>query len=103
MLSDKLDGLQQKNKELEQPNLSDTDSSEHNRATDARKQGKLRKNKRKKTSQSQQKSLDKMEELKEKLQQAQNQPGESGPPEDMDALRQILENLIDLSLDEEKL
>ena len=60
-------------------------------------------NKRKKTSQSQQKTLDDMEQLMQKLQQAQKQSGENGPPEDMEALRQILENLIDLSLDEEAL
>ena len=104
-LSDKLDGLQQKNEELEKrANLSDTDSLQSTIEQQMQESKEnSEKNKRKKTSQSQQKALDKMEELKKKLQQAQNQPGESGPPEDMDALRQILENLIDLSLDEEKL
>ena len=104
-LSDKLDGLQQKNEELEKrANLSDTDSLQttiEQQMQESKENSE--KNKRKKTSQSQQKTLDKMEALKEKLEQAQKKSGESGPPEDMEALRQILENLIDLSLDEEKL
>ena len=103
--SDKLDGLQQKNEELEKrANLSDTDSLQttiEQQMQESKENSE--KNKRKKTSQSQQKTLDKMEALKEKLEQAQKKSGESGPPEDMEALRQILENLIDLSLDEEKL
>ena len=104
-LSEKLDGLQQKNEELEKrANLSDTDSLQ-NSIEQQMQQSKenSEKNKKKKTSQSQQKVLDEMETLKRMLQQAQNQSGESAPPEDMYVLRQILENLIDLSLDEEKL
>ena len=104
-LSEKLDRLQQKNEELEKrANLSDTDSLQikiEQQMQESKENSE--KNKRKKTSQSQQKTLDQMEKLNEKLQQAQKQPGESGPSEDMDALRQILENLIDLSLEEEKL
>ena len=44
-----------------------------------------------------------MQELQAKLEKAQSQEKESGPAEDMNALRQILENLIDLSLSEEDL
>ena len=104
-LSEKLDGLQQKNEELEKKaNLSDTDSLQIaiEQQMEQSKEN-SEKNKKKKTSQSQQKALDEMDALKEKLQQAQKQSGESGPSEDMAVLRQILENLVDLSLDEEKL
>ena len=104
-LSEKLDGLQQKNEALEKKaNLSDTDSLQ-TAIEQQMQQSKenSEKNKRKKTSDSQQKALDEMDSLKVKLQQAQNQTGERGPSEDMAVLRQILENLVDLSLDEEKL
>ena len=103
-LSEKLDGLRQKNEELEKKaNLSNTDTLQiaiEHQMQESKENSE--KNKKKKTSQSQQKALDEMETLKEKLQQAQKQQ-EFGPSEDMDVLRQILENLIDLSLEEEKL
>lgn len=104
-LSEKLDGLQQKNDELEKStNLTKTDSLQiviEQQMQESKENSE--KNKKKKTSQSQQKALDEMKVLKEKLQQAKKQQGESGPSEDMDVLRQILENLIDLSFDEENL
>jgi len=104
-LSEKLDRLQQKKDELEKKtNLTETNLLQ-NAIEQQMQESKenSEKNKKKKTSQSQQKTLDEMEVLKEKLQQAQKQQGESGPSEDMAVLRQILENLIDLSFDEEKL
>ena len=58
---------------------------------------------REKSLKDQQEALDKMQELQAKLEKAQSQEKESGPAEDMNALRQILENLIDLSLSEEDL
>ena len=104
-LSEKLDRLQQKNDELEKKtNLTETDLLQiaiEQQMQESKENSE--KNKKKKTSQSQQKTLDEMEVLKEKLQQAQKQQGESRPSEDMAVLRQILENLIDLSIDEEKL
>jgi len=104
-LSEKLDGLQQKNQDLEKKeNLDDTQELQESIELQMKEsQENSEQNKRKKTSQSQQKVLDEMEQLMQKLQQAQKQSGESSPPEDMEALRQILENLVDLSLDEEAL
>lgn len=104
-LSEKLDGLQEKNEELEKKeNLDETQELQEAIEQQMKEsQENSENNKRKKTSQSQQKALDEMEQLMQKLQQAQQQSGEKGPAEDMDALRQILENLIDLSLDEEAL
>jgi hypothetical protein len=104
-LSEKIDGLQQKNEELEKKqSLEDTEELQKSIEQQMQQaQDDSENNKRKKTSQSQQKAIDEMEKLQEELQQAQQQSGDKGPPEDMDALRQILENLIDLSLDEEDL
>ena len=104
-LSEKLDDLQNKNGELEkQENLEDT--KELQEAIEQEMQESKEnseKKKRKKTSQSQEDAMDKMEELQEKLEQAQQQSSESAPAEDMEALRQILENLVDLSIEEEDL
>jgi hypothetical protein len=104
-LSEKLDDLHLKNEELEQKEpLDDTQELQESIQQKMQEsQENAENNKRKKTAQSQQKSLDEMENLLQKLQEAQQQSGEQGPTEDMDALRQILENLIDLSLEEEAL
>lgn len=104
-LSNKLDGLQEKNAALEQEqNLDDTQAQQESIEKQLEETQEHSENKkRKKASQSQQKTLDEMEKLQAMLQQAQQQSGEQGPAEDMDALRQILENLIDLSISEEDL
>ena len=104
-LSEKLDDLQKKNEELEeQENLEDTKELQDSIEEEMEKSKENSENKkRKKTAQSQQEAMDKMDVLQEKLEQAQQQASESGPAEDMEALRQILENLVDLSIDEESL
>ncbi len=104
-LSDKLDDLQKKNEDLEkQENLEDTKELQKSIEEEMQKSKENSENKkRKKTSKSQQETMDKMEDLQEKLEQAQQQASESGPAEDMEALRQILENLVDLSIGEEVL
>jgi hypothetical protein len=63
----------------------------------------LEKGKRKKASQAQQKTIEELETVLNMLKEAQSPLEEQAPPEDMEALRQILENLIDLSLEEESL
>ena len=104
-LSEKLDDLQKKNEDLEkQENLEDTKELQESIEDEMQKSKENSENKkRKKTSKSQQDTLDKMDDLQEKLEQAQQQASESGPAEDMEALRQILENLVDLSFEEEAL
>ena len=104
-LSDKIDELQKKNQALEKKeNLEQTKDLQDQVQ---QKMGESRENsankKRKKTSESQKSSISQMQKLEKKLNQAQPSPSDSGPPEDMNALRQILENLIDLSLQEEHL
>ncbi len=104
-LSEKLDDLHTKNEELEeQENLEDTkelQDSIQQEMQESKENSESKK--RKKTSKSQEEAMDKMEELQKKLEQAQQSASESGPAEDMDALRQILENLVDLSMEEEAL
>ena len=104
-LSEKIDDLQKKNGELEeQEDLEETKELQESIQQDMQESKDNSENKkRKKTSQSQEDAMDKMEQLQEKLEQAQQQASESGPAEDMEALRQILENLVDLSIDEELL
>ena len=104
-LTEKLDELQEKNEALEeQEDLEEINKIEESIEQEMQESKENSENKkRKKTSESQQKAMDKMDELKEKLEQAQQQASESGPAEDMETLRQILENLVDLSIDEEEL
>jgi len=104
-LSEKLDDLQEKNSALEKKeNLQETKELQESIAQDMQESKEnSEKKKRKKTAESQKQALDKMDDLEKKLEQAKKESGDSGPSEDMDALRQILENLIDLSIDEEEL
>lgn len=57
----------------------------------------------KQSSKSQKKAADKMEEMSDKLQSAMEMESSEGVAEDMETLRQILENLITLSKEEESL
>lgn len=104
-ISDALDGLREQNKELEnQENLEGTkDLEEFIQEKQEESLENLNKNKRKKASQTQQQSLEALDEVLAKLKQVQKGTSEQAPPEDMETLRQILENLIDLSLEEEAL
>ena len=63
----------------------------------------LEKNMRRKSSQSQKNAAQKMEEMSQKLQSSIQQSESNSASEDMATLRQILENLITLSLDQEML
>ena len=58
---------------------------------------------KKKSSQSQKNAAQKMEEMSQKLQSSMQQSESDSASEDMATLRQILENLIALSLDQEKI
>lgn len=63
----------------------------------------LQKNKSKKSAESQKNAAQKMEEMSQKLQSSMQQSEADSNAEDMTTLRQILENLITLSLDQESL
>ena len=63
----------------------------------------LQKGKKKKAKKAQEEALEELEELEQQLQTMQQSSGEDKPKEDMETLRKILENLVTLSFDQEKL
>ena len=104
-LKKKLDELSKKNQELEEKNKmpnTETDETEISEKMQESKEN-LEKNKKKKSSKSQKDALDKMDGLEQKLQALQSSSCSSAQEEDMETLRQILENLIHLSFGQEGL
>jgi len=100
-----LEDLEKMNKELEEPNKFDKMEEEQKEVDNSSEESKdaLEKGQRKKASKSQQSSSGKMEEMAAEMLSMQQKMIEEGMEEDMDALRDILENLIQLSFDQEKL
>jgi hypothetical protein len=100
-----LDALQQKNNELEEPNkLGNTDADERAIDQDMKQSSEeMRGGKPQKASQSQKKASDKMKSLSEKLSQMQQEMEQEDEGEDMEAIRQILDNLVKISFDQEGL
>lgn len=100
-----IDSLQKKNQELEDPNnLDSTDTEENNIQQEMNKSSEnLNNNKNKKASQSQKNASDQMKELADKMEQMQSDMQMENLGEDVDALRDILENLIKASFDQEDL
>jgi hypothetical protein len=100
-----LDALQEENQKLETPHdIPNTDLKEmevqqqHREGSQNQNEGSP-----KKASESQKKASDKMSELSSQLQEAQKKMEEEENSEDMQALRQLLSNLIQLSFDQEAL
>ena len=98
-----LDELEKKNQGLENknkiPNTNEDQKEIEKNMTESKNA--LQNNQKKKSSKSQQKAINKMKSLENKLQALQSSC--SGSQEDMETLRQILENLIHLSFDQESL
>jgi len=104
-LRKELDDLQKKNQELEEPNkLQNTDAQEEEIQNDMQ-QGteQLNQNKPSKASPSQKGAAQKMNALAAELNQMQGEMYEEGLEESVESLREILENLIQLSFDQEAL
>jgi hypothetical protein len=104
-LRDDLNALEQKNKELEEPkNLENTDQEEEQiedqmeESSDELQQGKPSK-----ASPSQRGASDGMKSMAQKMEQMQSDMYSEEMGEDIEALREILENLIQLSFDQEEL
>jgi hypothetical protein len=99
------DELHKKNQELENPNsIEETDQMEQQIQDDQQESvDQLDKNKQKKASESQQNAAGKMEQLSESLRQMQGNMYQENLGEDIDDLREILENLIQISFDQEDL
>lgn len=100
-----IDTLQKNNQELENPNnLDSTDAEEKNiQQEQSNSMNNLNNNKNKKASQSQKNAANQMKELAEKMEQMQNDMQMENNTEDIEALRDILENLIKASFDQEDL
>ena len=102
---DDLKDLKKKNSELEDPNnLKNTDADEKeidhdmDQSSDGLKSGKTLK-----ASQSQKSASGKMKKLSEKLTEMQQEMEQEDEGEDMEAIRQILDNLVKISFDQEDL
>ena len=100
-----IEDLKQKNQKLEDKNNIPETKPEEQKISEQMQESKenLRKNKKKNSSKSQQKVLEKMKELEQKLEGLQSGSCSNTQEEDLKTLRQILENLIRLSLDQEEL
>lgn len=97
--------MQEKNAALEQPNdLPKTEEKQNEISKEMQNSSQeLNQNNKKNASKSQKKASDKMQEMKDQMQQAMDQMQQEQAEEDMAAVRQILENLLNLSFAQEEL
>ncbi len=104
-VKDDLDELKKKNSELEEPNkLGNTDTEEKEIDQDMKQSSEeMKSGKPQKASQSQKSASEKMKNLSEKLSQMQQEMESEDNAEDAEALRQILDNLVKISFDQEDL
>jgi hypothetical protein len=104
-LKKELDELDKMNKELEDPNSFDKmeDQQQSIESDLQESENSLSKNQRNKASDAQKNASQKMQKMSESLTEMQQEMVQEGMEEDIDALRDILENLIQLSFDQEDL
>ncbi len=102
-LEKKLEDIKEKNKELEQPNkMPQTDALEEEIKKDMQESAdELGKKNSKKASGKQKEAGDKMQEMSDQLSDLQMQMQSGASAENMEDLRFLLENLIQLSFDQE--
>jgi hypothetical protein len=98
-----LDELEKKNSELEKPmDLPKTEEKEEEIKKDQQEsQEQMEKKQNDKAGEKQQKAGEEMEQLAFEMKSAMQQNEEEQHEEDMDALRQLLENIVQLSFDQE--
>lgn len=103
-LKDDLKELQKKNSELEEPNkLDNTETQQKDIEQEMENSSEeMKSGKPQKASQSQKNASDKMKKLSEKLSEMQQEMEQEGEGEDMEALRQILDNLVKISFGQEE-
>ena len=102
-LKEELKDLNEKNQELENP-MGLPELKEEQEAVDEEMQEsseQLEKEKNDKASESQQKASDQMEQMAAAMQNSMDAQSQEQQSEDMDALRQLLENIVQLSFDQE--
>ncbi len=104
-LQNDIKDLEEKNKELEKPNdLDDTNVEQQDIKEDMNSSsGSLSKSKNKQASQSQKNAASKLQELSDKFQEMQAAMEEEQLGEDIRTLREILENLVRASFEQEDL
>ncbi len=102
-VKDDIKELEKKNSELEEPNkLENTDADQKDIEQDMDNSSQEMKNgKPQKASQSQKSASDKMKKLSDKLTKMGEDMAEEGDAEDMEAMRQILDNLVKISFSQE--
>ena len=102
-LRDQLDSLDKKNQELERPlDLPNTEEQEQGIQQEQEKSSEqLEKKQDKKASDSQKKAGEQMQQLAMEMRNSMAQDQQQQAEEDMDALRQLLENIVQLSFDQE--
>ena len=100
-----LQDLRKKNMALEDKNkMPDTKTNEEDIKQKMQESKEaLKKGKKKKAQKAQKEALEELSELEQQLQSMQKSSGEDKPIEDMETLRKILENLVTLSFEQEKL
>lgn len=98
-----LDALKKMDEELEKPNgVEDTKEAQEEVSKDQKESSEQLENKKNsKAAKSQKSAAQKMNEMAQKMSTLQAQTQQQG--EDMDALRQLLDNLVHLSFEQEKL
>jgi hypothetical protein len=104
-LTKELDDLDKKNEALEEPmDLPDTDSTEEDIKKDQQQSSEqLDKKQNQKASDKQKSAAEKMEQMAFQMKSAMESNAQEQQEEDMDALRQLLENIVQLSFDQEAL
>ena len=104
-LEEKLDKLEDQNSRLEKkneiPNL-DEEKKEISKSMQESKNS-LEKNQKQQSSKKQKKTVEKLEQMSDKMMKLHKSCSSDAPAEDMESLRQILENLITLSFEQEEL
>lgn len=100
-----MDELEKKNQELENPNQMDNTDKQEEDIQESMEQSseQLEQKQNSKASESQKNSSQKMQELSEQLQQMMSSMMMEQMGEDINTLREILENLIQISFDQEDL
>lgn len=104
-LKEDLKDLQKKNAELEEPNKLPNNEQKQNDISKEMKSAseKLSKNSKKDAAKNQKEASDKMQEMKEEMEKAMEDEEEQKEEENAKDLRQILENLLNLSFAQEEL
>jgi hypothetical protein len=97
--------LEKKNEELEDPNNMEDFKNEEESVSKSQEDSKeqLDQNQNKKASESQKKAAEQMKNMAQKMGNMMMQMQAQGQEEDLEALRQIVENLLTLSFDQETL